>query len=297
MEEYSTCPICGANQREQVMQTTDYFLTREHFTLEKCQSCGVIFTHPRPNKEALGKYYETKNYLSHNAGNNGITGKIYQFFRRKNIAYKYQLIAAEIPKGKILDIGCGTGELLHYFKGKGWSCTGIEPNGSAREFAKTHYQLSIGEEKDLEKLEEHSFDVITLWHVLEHVPEVNQRMKTIKRLLKKNGLLVIALPNPASYDAQHYAQYWAGYDVPRHLFHFTPEAFKNLSKAHALKIIRVAPLKLDAFYVSYLSEKYKDNNLPLVRATIPGCRSNKKAKKTGNYSSLIYLLKKSDKEA
>ncbi len=292
MEKLSNCPLCGSTPIRQIMHTKDYFYTGEEFNLYQCENCEVIFTNPRPEAGSLGKYYNTKNYLSHNTKNNGFTGRIYSLLRKKNIRYKYKLISHLTPKGQILDIGSGTGELLDYFKKEGWTTRGIEPNKKAREFAVKNYNLTIGDENELERQEENSFDVITLWHVLEHIPKANERIEKVKRLLKSNGLLVIALPNPTSFDAIHYGAYWAGYDVPRHLFHFTPQAFVNFSKARGLKIIKTKPLKFDAYYVSYLSEKYKQNHPALLRATIPAWRSNLMANKTGNYSSLIYFLKK-----
>ena len=152
------------------------------------------------------------------------------------------------------------------------------------------YDLKVEDESCIKNFSPESFDIISMWHVLEHVPDVNKRMQETKHLLKKQGYLIIALPNPTSWDAAFYKNYWAGLDVPRHLYHFSPDAFRGLVNKHNLRIISRLPLKLDAFYVSLLSEQYKKNNFAIASAFFNGVRSNIKAANDGNYSSIIYIL-------
>ena len=292
MNKPQQCPICLGQNISKKFDVKDFFFTQEKFSLWQCKTCSVLFTHPQPPLESLAKYYDTPDYLSHNTKQNGVVGHIYRLLRDFNIHRKYKIVTKYIPQGRLLDIGCGSGELLYYFKRHNWSCTGIEPNPSAREFARSQYGLRIEKEEQLKKLPEKSFDVISMWHVLEHVPDVNERMIQVNRLLKDHGLLVIALPNPLSWDASYYQESWAAYDVPRHLYHFSRKAFKYLAKKHHFKITDILPLTLDAYYVSFLSERYKANRMPFVRASLKGMISNIKAGKTGNYSSLIYILRK-----
>ena len=292
MKNPTACPLCQGQNLSKKLDVKDFFFTKEDFSIWECSDCSVLFTHPQPSKEQLGKYYDTPDYLSHNTKQNGLLGKIYAALRNYNINGKYKMVSRHIQQGRLLDIGCGTGELLHYFVKKGWEGMGIEPNASARKFARDNYGLTIEGEEELEQLPEKSFDVVSMWHVLEHVPDVHERMEQVSRVLKDQGIAVIALPNPASPDAAYYKKYWAAYDVPRHLFHFPAKAFVRLAEAHHFRLVEILPLKLDAYYVSLLSERYLENRLPIVRAVYRGWVSNSQAKKTGNYSSQIFILRK-----
>ncbi len=292
MKKVIVCPICQSKNIHKSFDVKDYFLTQEKFSIWHCKDCDLSFTNPRPEDESLGKYYESQEYYSHDTKNTGVIGRLYKLLRTINIRRKYKIVSEHIGAGKILDIGCGTGELLNYFQKKNWECYGIEPNVPARKFAQAHYRLKVEEEQGLQNMPVESFDIISMWHVLEHVPDINERMERVKQLLKKEGFLIIALPNLSSRDAGFYGTYWAGLDVPRHLSHFSPVAFTNLAKKHDLQIVRTLPLKFDAYYVSLLSERYKKARLPIFPAFINGARSNRIAAKTGNYSSLIYILTK-----
>jgi len=292
MKKVSTCPVCQSKSISKQSDVKDLFLTQENFSIWHCKDCGLLFTNPRPENESLGKYYESQEYLSHDTKSSGAIGKLYRFLRNINIKRKYKIVSELSPTGKILDIGCGTGELLSYFQKQKWTTIGIEPNKAARNIARTQYHLKVEEEEHLQKLQTADFDIISMWHVLEHVPDINERIKEAKRLLKKDGSLIIALPNTTSWDADFYGEYWAGLDVPRHLYHFSPEAFANLAKQHGFEIVNKLPLKFDAYYVSLLSERYKKTRLTIFRAILNGTRSNRAGAKTGNYSSLIYVLNK-----
>jgi len=292
MKKVTACPICQSKNIQKSLDVIDYFLTQEKFSVWHCKDCDLSFTNPRPEDKNLGKYYESLEYLSHVTKNKGATGRLYKFLRNINIKRKYKIVSEHISTGKILDIGCGTGELLNYFQKQKWECVGVEPNAQARKFAQEHYQLKVEEEQSLQFMPIDSFDIISMWHVLEHVPDINERMEKVKQLLKKEGVLIIALPNLSSWDAVYYGVYWAGLDVPRHLSHFSQKAFSSLAKKHDLQIVRTLPLKFDAYYVSLLSERYKKRGLPIFPAFIKGARSNRIAAKTGNYSSLIYILTK-----
>ena len=284
------CPLCNSKNIAQYMDTLDYFFTKENFSLTKCNDCNFVFTNPVPTE--LGKYYETTDYFSHNTSSNGILGKVYSKLRNINIQRKYKLVKKYNAEGSILDIGCGTGELLNYFNSKSWNTLGIEPNKSARNFAKEKYNLEVNTEEELSTLKPKSFEVISMWHVLEHVQNLHERIKLVIDLLKDDGTIFIALPNLNSPDSNKYGKYWSALDVPRHLYHFTKNSFTELCSLHNLKIVHAEPMKFDAYYVSMLSEKYKNNRNKYLTAFFAGFQSNLYAKKDNNYSSMIYVIKK-----
>jgi 2-polyprenyl-3-methyl-5-hydroxy-6-metoxy-1,4-benzoquinol methylase len=188
----------------------------------------------------------------------------------------------------LLDIGAGTGDFLIEAKKRGWITTGIEPSDKAKSIAK---QKGVVFSEGLSAIQNHSQDVITMWHVLEHVPDVEAQIKELKRILKPDGVLIVAVPNFNSYDAKHYGAYWAAYDVPRHLWHFSKTAIKKLFAAEKMDLIKIAPMKFDSFYVSLLSEKYKTGKMNFIGGFLTGLRSNLKAAQNFEYSSHIYVLK------
>ena len=267
----------------------DYFLTGEKFEIYEDSETEVLYTLPQPI-ENLGKYYESENYISHTDGKKSIFERFYQIAKSINLNNKLELINKIANGKKILDYGCGVGDYLEFMQKNGYDVLGMEPNDSARKIA----QSKIGKDKvvstELEQINE-KFDVITLWHVLEHIPNLNEIIAQLKNHLTENGTLIIAVPNHQSYDAKYYGEKWAAYDVPRHLWHFTEDSIRKLFNNFGMKIESVHPMKLDAFYVSLLSEKYKGNKLGFLNAIRVGIQSNMKAKKTGEYSSLIYTIK------
>ena len=288
-KKVEVCPICSSEQSSLHINTRDYFYSKDAFSISKCQECGFLYTNPIPLN--AGKYYETDEYLSHNTSSGGLISKVYSLLRKINIARKYKLVSQNSSGKTILDVGCGTGELLRYFKEKGWTTTGIEPNEKARNLAIKNSGGSVYEESYIDKLTPHSFDIITLWHVLEHVEDLNKRMMELKGLLKSGGAIIFALPNISSPDAVKYGQFWAGLDVPRHLYHFNESSFKKLVNKHGLKLTSAIPMKLDSYYVSMLSEKYMGNTLNIPAAFLNGAISNIKARKNNNYSSMIFVVR------
>lgn len=292
MIQINNCPVCGAESFSDYLKLKDFFLTQETFQLQKCESCGFVFTNPRPEDQSLPKYYDSSDYLSHNSQGLNPVHLGYKQLRKINIRNKFSLIKKYISKGRLLDIGCGTGEVLHYFQQKKWEVTGIEPSELAREFAVKKYGLDVEDEPGLKKFEESSFDVISMWHVLEHVSDLQDRIRVIHKLLKPSGYLVIALPNLNSWDALHYKEYWAAYDVPRHLHHFSQRAIDKLVTGKGFKFLEAVPMKMDAYFISMLSEQYLGKHNRFLYAAINGFHSNQKAKKSGEYSSLIYVFQK-----
>lgn len=287
LEQVLACPICGEKDFSKYLETLDYTTTREVFTIQKCNHCSLLITNPRPDKNSIGKYYQSDQYISHTGGQQTLIDAVYRSVRSITLKSKLALINKYQSKFNLLDYGCGTGDFLATCKDAGWTVTGVEPSDEAR----------IKIRKDLQVVDSLAnvttqVNAITMWHVLEHVHEINETLARLRSLLTNNGTVFIAVPNHESYDAKFYKNYWAGYDVPRHLWHFNQENIKRLLGKHNLKLKAIVPMKFDSYYVSLLSEGYKHpgrNSLSKsASAFTRGLVSNMKAGKD-NHSSLIYI--------
>lgn len=266
----------------------DFSVSQETFELYHDTELDMLITYPQPSLENLGKYYENSNYISHTDSKRGLFEKAYHFVKGIALKNKLALINThQSQKGKLLDIGAGTGDFLITAKNSGWEITGIEPSESAKALAIKKGVSFVDSTSDLE---EQQFDCITMWHVLEHVPDLDFQIKELKRLLKPSGTLIVAVPNFKSYDAFYYQQFWAAYDVPIHFWHFSKHAIQKLFEKECMHLIEVLPMKFDSFYVSLLSEKYKTGNMNFLKAFWIGCKSNWKARGTKEYSSHIYVF-------
>ena len=293
METINECFICGSTGFSDFIKCIDHTVSKEEFSIVQCDNCGFKFTNPRPDERELKKYYQSEEYISHSNTNKGLVNKIYHLVRKYTLSKKIFLVNSLTSVNKILDIGCGTGEFLHTCKQNGWDAYGIEPGEKARMAAIENYGLNVKREDEIKRLENNSFNIITLWHVLEHISKINELKGELKRLLSKEGRLIVAAPDCNSLDAKIYGKHWAAYDVPRHLYHFTSENIKRLFEKVNMQVESILPMKFDAFYVSMLSEKYKNNGTgTLLRAILNGTRSNWAAgKKNDTFSSQIYIIK------
>lgn len=288
----NTCPWCGKQSQQTYLKVKDYFLTQEDFELIQCEGCGLLFTVPRPPANEIGKYYESVDYYSHQQNKKGFVPRIYEAVKSRNLKYKTQLAIGGLPVGRLLDIGCGVGDFLVHVKNAGWEVAGIEPSSQAKSIAQERLGMLPLDPSDTASLSDHSYDVITMWHVLEHVDDLKSQLSELSRLLKPGGRLIIALPNYQSFDCQHYKSYWAGWDVPRHLNHFRPVVIRSIVTSCGIEFVDIQKLKWDAYYISYLSEKYLRHSLPLLRGVWWGFLSNAKAHRSGLYSSLVYRFTK-----
>lgn len=286
------CIVCGSNQFEPFLVCKDYTVSKDNFNIVSCKGCGFKFTNPRPSDLVLGDYYKAEEYVSHTNTKKGIVNKLYHIVRNYTLKKKIQLVSSYVSRGTILDYGCGTGMFLSVCKSEGWTVVGMEPDDNARKIA-TDQDLSVMANKDSLKsfVADKQVEAITLWHVLEHVTDMSETLAFFKTRLKKNGVLVIAVPNHVSYDAEYYKEFWAAYDVPRHLHHFDLKSMKSLLENTGFKLIETKPMKFDSFYVSMLSEKYKAGSVNLIKAFWIGLISNLKAKDSSSYSSTIYIFK------
>lgn len=277
------------SNKKHFLSVVDYSVSKETFDLYYDETLDMLITHPQPSLENLGKYYESEDYISHTDNKRSLFEKLYHFIKSIALKNKLNLInSLQIQKGKLLDIGAGTGDFLLVAKNNGWQVTGVEPSQKAKEIAKGK---GVSFVEQTSELESHSFDVITMWHVLEHVPDLEAQIKELKRVLKPSGTLLVAVPNFKSFDANHYGKFWAAFDVPIHFWHFSKTAIKLLFKKEEMKLEKVLPMKFDSFYVSLLSEKYKSGKMNFLRAFFIGLRSNWEARQNFEYSSHIYVLK------
>ena len=270
------------------LNVKDHSVSQETFELVHDKDLDMLITHPQPSLDKLPSYYESVDYISHTDGNKSFFEKMYQFVKSIALKNKLNLINSESQRGKILDIGAGVGDFLSVAKKDGWEIIGVEPSEKAKAIAKNKGVAFV---ESLNDLENNSFDVITMWHVLEHVPDLENQIKELKRLIKPSGTIFIAVPNFNSFDAKYYGSFWAAYDVPIHLWHFSKTAIKKLFAKENLELQKVLPMKFDSFYVSLLSEKYKTGKMNFITAFLIGLRSNWAGRQNMEYSSHIYVLK------
>ncbi|MEO6613376.1 MAG: class I SAM-dependent methyltransferase [Chitinophagaceae bacterium] len=292
---YSNCPVCGSPEIKTILSATDHTVSGEVFPIAECGSCSLRFTQDIPDAASIGPYYKSENYISHTNSSKGLINRLYQSVRRRTLQQKRRLVetATHITRGNLLDVGSGTGAFVHTMKQAGWQVTGLEPDPDARLVAKQSFQVGLDDSNRIYQLPAASFDAVTLWHVLEHVHDLQGYLAQLKNLLKEDGRLFIAVPNYTSKDAAVYKQDWAAWDVPRHLYHFSPQSMKTLVEKHGLKIVSYKPMWFDSFYVSMLSSKYKNGKTNLVASFFNGLRSNMKAiGKVQRCSSVIYIIGK-----
>jgi 2-polyprenyl-3-methyl-5-hydroxy-6-metoxy-1,4-benzoquinol methylase len=277
------------SNKKHFLTVIDHSVSKEIFELYYDQELDMLITSPQPSLENLGSYYESNDYISHTDSKRSLFEKAYHFVKGVALKNKLNLINnCSSAKGNLLDIGAGTGDFLLTAKQNGWSAIGVEPSEKAKGIA---IGKGIKFSDSTQELESNSFDVITMWHVLEHVPNLEIQIKELKRLVKSNGTIIIAVPNFKSYDANYYGKFWAAYDVPIHFWHFSKTAIQLLFEKENIKLEKVLPMKFDSFYVSLLSEKYKNGKMNFVKAIWIGLVSNWKAKRSSEYSSHIYVLK------
>jgi 2-polyprenyl-3-methyl-5-hydroxy-6-metoxy-1,4-benzoquinol methylase len=270
------------------LKTKDYSVSQEDFELRYDEELDMLLTYPKP--ENLDKYYDSTSYISHTDSRESFTDKLYHIIKKYNLKHKFKIVERHNGYNKnILDIGAGTGDFLDFAEKQGWRIKGIEPNKKAREKA---LKKGIKLYNSLEDIENQKFDIITLWHTLEHLPDLNNQINRLSSLLEENGTIIIAVPNYKSFDAAHYKNYWAAYDVPRHLWHFSKMTIATIFSNQGMVVRKIYPMIFDAFYVSLLSEKYKTGKQRLIPALIIGLLSNIKAWRSKEYSSLIYVIQK-----
>lgn len=287
------CPVCNHKEYSKLLTVKDFTVSAENFEVVECTSCGFRYTAHPPAPDQIGRYYQSDAYISHTDSKKGIFNTIYQLIRKQAVASKRKLVTQYSSRqtGQLLDYGCGTGAFLVEMKSADWQVQGMEPDPGAASRAAELTSSVISHPDQLASLPAKAFDVVTMWHVLEHVHDLHGTLDHVKRILKQGGILIVAVPNHTSFDARHYAADWAAYDVPRHLHHFSPDSLSKLMQMHSMKVKAIKPMWYDAFYVSLLSEKYKTGSMRLIPAVLIGIISNINAIfKKGVCSSQIYII-------
>ena len=288
------CPVCNAQESRDIFNAKDYTVSQSEFKIVECINCTHRYTQDVPDANEIGPYYKAESYISHTDTKSDLISKLYHYVRNITLKGKRSLVQKYTRKstGKILDVGCGTGAFLFTMKQAGWEVEGLEPDETASKIALEKHGIITQDPGKIYQLQTTQYDAITMWHVMEHVHDLQGYCATLKKLLKPGGVLFVAVPNYTSYDAHKYQQYWAAYDVPRHLYHFSPNSMEKLLQQHGMKIVATKPMWFDSFYVSMLSEQYKHKKSRLISALFTGLISNLKAmmdKKT--CSSIIYIIK------
>lgn len=289
LKQISNCPVCGATEFVPFLTCKDYTVSQENFNIVSCKACNFKFTNPRPSDSEIGKYYKSESYVSHSDTKKGLINRLYHVVRSRTLKHKLNLISSYVSRGTMLDYGCGTGMFLKTCADSGWKSFGFEPDPDARRMA-SDKGLTVVDSK--QALEKEMFDMITLWHVLEHVTDLDETLKFFSEHLSEKGKLIIAVPNYTSADAKHYGEFWAGYDVPRHIYHFEIKTISRLLDRFGFVLQETKPMVFDSYYVSMLSEKYKTGSINYFKAFISGFLSNSKAKDASAFSSVIYVFKR-----
>lgn len=287
------CPGCGSPETLPVLEATDHTVSGQQFTIRECRSCSLRFTSPVPAQDEIGRFYQSEDYISHSDTRTGLVNKLYHLVRIFSLRQKKKWVETATARktGRLLDIGCGTGAFLHVMKEGGWVGAGLEPDGGARQVAAEKYGLSVLAPGELYRLPRASFEAVTLWHVLEHVHDLHGYLDQIRTLLVPGGKAFVAVPNYTSPDARKYASGWAAYDVPRHLYHFSPAAFGSLAARHGFRVVRHVPMPFDAFYISLLSEKYVSGRTSYLSSLLTGLHSWRNARRRPlEASSVLYIL-------
>jgi len=290
---YTSCPVCNASEIQSVLTAEDYTVSHKKFQIWECRNCRLRFTQDAPGAASIGAYYQAESYISHSDTNKGLVNQLYHIARKQTLTRKRKLISSysrDVKQPTLLDIGAGTGAFVQHMQQHGWKTTGLEPDERARQRAAKIHHVELLPIEMLQSIPDASCDVITMWHVLEHVHALNDCVAQLKRITKPSGFVFIAVPNYTSQDAAIYQSYWAAYDVPRHLYHFSPTSMKTLLERHTFTLRDIKPMWFDSFYISMLSEQYKTGHSNIVKAFFNGAMSNVKAMSDArNCSSLIYV--------
>ena len=288
----SHCPSCGSEQSKLFLQAPDFRVSQMDFEIHNCLNCGLHYTKAAPSPDTIGSFYKAESYDSHRVDNKSLISRVYRVVRKINVRKKIKWIRRyNNQQGLVVDYGCGLGHLVAELKNQGYNAKGFEIDGDVRALSRETLTLEIQPLEDFRLLDNASVSVITMWHVLEHVYDLNTDFQHIVDKLAEDGSIFIAVPNFKSYDAKYYKKYWEAYDLPRHLYHFDNESIKRFCSRFGLRLESKIPMRFDSYYVSMRSEKNKKNRF-LLRGVFIGWLSNVLSFRYG-YSSHAYVFKKS----
>ena len=292
---YDKCPLCKSSAIKKRFACIDKFATGESFDIYECEDCGLVFTQNFPDEKEIDRYYESPTYISHSNTNKGLINRIYQLVRKRMLQKKAKLVKklTLLEKGKLLDYGAGTGHFARVMAAKGWNVTAIEKNEKARELALKDFGFEMFPVEALAEIKNKELDVVTMWHVMEHIQDPDKMWKELHRALNDTGVAIIAVPNSISYDAQKYKEHWAAYDVPRHLWHFTPSSIMRWGEKHGFLLEKQYGMPFDGFYISMLSEQNKGSRLHTIKGFWNGFKGwIAQCRKSNASSSIIYVFRK-----
>ena len=292
---YDNCPLCKSKAIKRRFACIDRFATGEQFDIYECTDCGLVFTQNIPDEKEIGRYYESPDYISHSNTSKGVMNTIYHVVRSIMLGQKVRLIKklTLLRNGKLLDYGAGTGYFARAMQEAGWNVKAIEKSAQARELSEKEFGFPMLPEEALGDIADKELDVVTMWHVMEHIQDPDKMWKELYRILDDTGIAVLALPNCGSYDAKLYREYWAAYDVPRHLWHFTPTTIMKWGERHGFILERQYTMPFDGFYISMLSEKYKNASFAIIRGFWNGLKGwIAQCSKRNASSSIIYVFRK-----
>ncbi len=233
------CPVCEHDASQQVLEVCDGCKEANAvFTLYQCDACRTGFLAPLPDQAALARRYQDEFFSK--IERHGLISRLFGQFEGVLFQRRARLIKRlGIAPGSVLDVGCGNGKFLHAMQGNGWTIAGIEPSESGARRAKADYDLDVISDDVLSvDLPSESFDLITMWHVLEHVPDPIAMVRHISRWLKPDGRLLIAVPNFSGIEARILKTRWAFLDIPRHQYQFNSNSLKIISERADLSTAR-----------------------------------------------------------
>ena len=292
---HDKCPLCKSNAIKKRFACIDNFATKESFDIHECEACGFVFTHNFPDEKEIDRYYESPAYISHSNTSKGLVNSVYHLVRKimlQKKARKVEQLTGH-KSGRLLDYGAGTGHFARIMKSRGWNVAAIEKNGKARELALREFGFEMQPVEALKAIKDKELDVVTMWHVMEHIQEPDNMWRELHRILADSGIAIIAVPNSASYDALKYKEYWAAYDVPRHLWHFTPDTIAQWGGKHGFTLDRQYTMPFDGFYISMLSEQYKGSRLHTAKGFWNGFKGwVAQWRRSSASSSIIYVFRK-----
>lgn len=292
---HDKCPLCKSSAIKKRFACVDEFATGEQFDIFECTACGLAFTQNVPDEKEIDRYYESPTYISHSNTSKGFVNRVYHIVRRimlQKKARKVEMLTG-LKNGRLLDYGAGTGHFARLMETRGWSVTAIEKNGKARELALKEFGFEMLPVEALSTIKDKELDVVTMWHVMEHIQEPDRMWDELYRILGDKGIAIIAVPNSASYDALKYKEHWAAYDVPRHLWHFTPSTIAQWGEKHGFVLDGQYTMPFDGFYISMLSEQYKGSRLHTIRGFWNGFKGwLLQCRKSSASSSIIYVFGK-----
>ena len=295
-ESYSInrCPVCGHSSFKHFLNVPDWLVSKEVFELQQCEQCQFVFTANAPLEKDAGPYYNSEEYVEHSDTSSGLIYSVYHVARRAMLHYKYIKIKRLHAGKKLLDVGSGSGYFLNFMKKKGYNVTGVEISKKAVALCKKNFGIKAHSPSEfLEEKLDTDYDIISLWHVFEHVYSYDAYFELFSKSLNNNGYLILALPNCDSQDARMNKSYWGAYDTPRHIWHFTSKTIELFAMGRGFKMIKKHRMPLDPFFNVMVSDSYKDKftflPLTLLKGLYSYIISLLNIEKS---SSIIYIFQK-----